>query len=53
MVHVKDILPTNPVKPVQRRWHAPDDEQPNPHRKQNQTADPTSESDDGHIDEYA
>lgn len=51
---VKDVKPANPVKPVRRRWYAPDDKSG---QQQNQSPESDSAAkrprrDDGHVDEY-
>jgi len=54
-VDVKDIKPSAPVKPVRRRWHAPDEppkQPPDQSSSDGSTPDKRSPR-DGHIDEYA
>ncbi len=49
------IRPAQPVVPIKRRWHAPEQEHDHgePSAPPQQAPDPARDVDDEHIDEYA
>lgn len=51
-----DIRPAQAIRPVKRRWYAPEQQQPDeepPHAEPPAEPPPLRDSDDEHIDEYA